>query len=753
MSKNNSTRLQPLSLRSGKALGSARNALALGISASLMGSMAMAQEEETYELDTLQIEERTIDTNPYAEPGVPYKAKVSGDSRKVKPLAETPQTITVLTQTQIKDSGKSDLRDILAAQPGISLGTGENGNAFGDRYIIRGHEARSDVFVDGLRDPGMTIRESFAVEQVEITKGPSSTFAGRGSTGGAINSITKQASSEYNFNRVEAGVGTDDYRRITLDSNLPVNDDVAVRLNLLHAYEEVPDREPADRERNGVALSGALQATDRLDFKADVYYLEAEDKPDMGAYIDGNNRVVRNVPVYLQDEDFLESEVKTFTFQVGYEFANNVRLQNATRYGTTDNGYVTTGARGATGGGLSLSTHDGWQEVEYFANQTNLYWDTQLAEQKHQFVFSAEYSNHNVLNGRYLADPRSLTVDPSTVGDLGDAMNRQISKGDWDSDYGIDTWSLAVMDTIDFNERWSLFLGVRMDHFDYKNSYFASGDPAKLSYSDTLWNGHAGVVFNINQDANIYLTYSTSANINGGESDVGGSCGYGGVCGTGTKPEKTQNFELGTKWELLHDKLLLTAAIFRITKDDVMESVGDRYSSDGSLNSGKNRVEGVEVSLVGNITDELSAQFGAALMNAKVLESFNDGVNLTTNRQGETVPSTDMIGNTLANFADKSLFLQLRYQLTDAFGFGAIATYSSEAFLGQPDAGSNEARSVPSYTVYDVFADYRFNKDLSVRLNVGNVTDEDFYLAGYQSGAFAYIGDRRNAQLTVAYDF
>ncbi len=63
-------------------------------------------------------------------------------------------------------------RDILAAQAGITLGTGENGNAFGDRYVIRGHEARSDVFVDGVRDPGMTTRESFATEQIEITKGP-----------------------------------------------------------------------------------------------------------------------------------------------------------------------------------------------------------------------------------------------------------------------------------------------------------------------------------------------------------------------------------------------------------------------------------------------------------------------------------------------------------------------------------------------------------------------------------------------------
>ena len=156
-----------------------KSALAIGLSTVLSSTAVIAQEEEAIMLDKLSIEDRTIDTNPYAEPGAPYKAKKSGDKRRIKDLAETPATISVLTQTQIKESGKSDLRDILAAQPGITLGTGENGNAFGDRYIIRGHEARSDVFVDGLRDPGMTTRESFATEQVEITKGPSSRFNGR----------------------------------------------------------------------------------------------------------------------------------------------------------------------------------------------------------------------------------------------------------------------------------------------------------------------------------------------------------------------------------------------------------------------------------------------------------------------------------------------------------------------------------------------------------------------------------------------
>ena len=212
--------VRPVSLRQKRA------SLVLGMSAALLAGPALAQsaEPDEVELDTLRIEDKAADVNPYTQKGAPYKARVSGDPRRVKPLAETPATIQVLTATQIEESGETDLRDVLDGVPGVTVGTGENGNAFGDRYIIRGQEVRSDVFVDGLRDPGMTTRESFAVEQIEVTKGPSSSFGGRGTTGGAVNSITKQASTDYNFNRVDLGVGTDNFWRGTLgvwDQTLP----------------------------------------------------------------------------------------------------------------------------------------------------------------------------------------------------------------------------------------------------------------------------------------------------------------------------------------------------------------------------------------------------------------------------------------------------------------------------------------------------------------------------------------------------
>ena len=780
MTRRSAAVLRPLSLRDLPSPGA--RLLALGIGAALVAGPAMAQdasatEETSVELDTLNVEDRAADSNPYAEKNAPYKAKSSGDRRRTRDIADTPGTISIVTQAQIKESGNSDLRDIVGAQPGITIGTGENGNAFGDRYVIRGQEARSDVFIDGLRDPGMTVRESFAVEQVEIAKGPNSTYAGRGASGGTINSITKQASGDYDFTEVEAGVGTDAHRRVTLDSNLPLGERVAVRANLLHAFEEVPDRSASEREREGAALSLHLKASDRIDVSGDYYFLDASGAADLGTYIvPGGGRPVADLPVYQQDEDFLESRVGIGTLRVGADLGD-WRIENAMRSGSTDNGYVLTGARGSARNAndpqapnaatITLSTHQGWQEVDYFADQLNALWEGDLGGLNHDLVIGAEYTDHGVLNGNYVVTNNGvrncltgggagtanfcmLGPDGQPVANLSALMDRGIVRGAYDADYAIDTLSLYVLDTVDLGERWHLSIGLRRDDFDYRNRLRSNaGVETVYAYSDALWNGNAGLVYDLNEVANVYVSYATASDINGGESDVGGSCGYGGLCGTAdqvvlSKPETVENIELGTKWNLFDERLLLSAAVFQIGKDDVMESVGSAYETLGTLNTGKNRVRGIEFGAVGNLTDKLSGQFSASFMEAEVLEAF----------------TANQIGKTLSNFADDSAHLQLRYQITPKFSFGAGATYSSEMYAGQPDtAAAFDAATgaysyrVPSYTVFDAFANYAFTETLKARLNIGNLFDKNYYLAAYRSGAFTYIGDARSAQLGFSAEF
>lgn len=774
---------KPKSLRLDKDAPSAsiaKNSIALGISTAMMLPLAtMAQTavptaaEAT--LPTVVVQSTAIDPNPNAEVGVPYKAKTSGDSRHTRPLAETPQTISVVTKTAIDDSGQTDLKQILATQPGITLGTGENGNAFGDRYIIRGQEARSDVFVDGLRDPGMSTRESFAIEQLEISKGPNSSFAGRGTAGGAINAITKQATTDLDFTRFSIGAGTDKHVRATADANKVFTDEFALRVNALYGKEDVPDRSPSDRSRKGLALSGLWELNPDLSLTVDYYGLRAKDgAPDLGSYLVGTvpNRVpASNVPVYAQANDFLQSDTDTLTARVKFKLAPNLNLTSLTRYGTANNAYATTGASSQTRvmNGTQYTTgsldggHTGWQEVDYFAHQSNLRWDTELFGKKNEFIFGVEYTDHKVVSGNYAVTNNGATnctttagvgaycitdVNGNPVANLSALSGRTYTRRGLAQDWQVKSFSLTAMDTVDLTEKFTAFGGLRADHFDLSlmtRNNVTGVTTGNYNYNDTLVNGHFGLSYKFNPMGMAYASYSTAQDINGGEADAGTSSGYGGAVIyqgqiAGAKPESSQNLELGTKWNLLEDKLLFTAAIFQTKKTDVME--GADYASIGTFNTGSNRVRGIEFGLTGNVTDKLTVQAGAAFMKSKVLKSAT-----ATN-----------VGRPLSNFADRSASIQAKYQLTNAFSFGAIARYESSRCGGQPDTGAGYnadnlcSQPVPSFTVYDLFGSYRINKKADLRLNILNATNKDYYTAVYRSGAFLYKGDARAVRLTLNYE-
>ena len=733
-------------------------------------------------MSAVTVQDKAIDPNPNAEVGVPYKARTSGDSRHTRPLAETPQTMTVITKSAIDDSGLTDLKQILSAQPGITLGTGENGNMFGDRYVIRGYEAKSDVFVDGLRDPGMTTRETFAIEQLEISKGPNSSFAGRGTAGGAINAITKQATLDYDFNRASFGLGSDQYERYTVDSNKAFTDKFALRVNALYANQNVPDRAPSSRDRQGLALSGLWEVNEDLSVTIDYYGMRGKDKqPDLGSYLKGivpNRLPASGVPVYAQSNDFLQSDVDTLTARVNYRFANDLRLTSLTRYGTAANSYGTTGASFNTTANRTTidSGHTGWQEVGYFAHQSNLRWDKALAGYKHEFIFGVEYTDHKVVSGNYTvnnANPSNCRTatgpgannaycisdtngnfisSPSTV------AGRTYSRNDKNQDWYVKTLALSVMDTVDLTDKYTLFGGLRADHYSlslqrYNNTGGSSGSivvtngvAQDFNYSDTLLNGHLGLSYKINPFGMVYASMATSQNINGGEPDSGTSSGYGGLVVSGntvgTKPETAQTIEIGTKWNLFDDKLLATAAIFQTTKTDVME--GADYTTQGTFNTGRNRVKGVELGLAGSATDKLTLQAGVAVMKSEILASS----------------TASNVGHELANFANQTYSILGKYQLTRGFSFGTQLRHESQRCGGQPNTGatyttdgSQCGQPVPGFTVYDLFANYRFNRSTDMRVNILNAGNKDYYTAVYRSGSFLYKGDARAIRTTLNVEF
>lgn len=738
------TRGSDLSMR--KIAGS-HSLVATSLALAISGGIANPLYAEEVSLDTLHVEDTGIqaDANPYAEEAAPYKARTLSDSRRTRDIADTPQTMTVITRSAIEDSGKTELKDLLSAQPGITLGTGEGGNSFGDRYIIRGYEARSDIYTDGLRDPGLITRETFALEQVEIAKGPSSTFAGRGSTGGAVNSVTKKANLWDDFTTVEGGLGTDDFERYTLDTNHVLTDDLAIRFNGLYTEAEVPNRGPAEKRRTGALISGIYQPLDEFKVLADYYYARSDDRTDPGTFMTNGKPDDDGKYVGQSGLDFQRTGADIFTLGFEWELGDGLKLENKSRIGSTENSYIISAYSSRSGGTRAFT---GWQENDYIGNQTNLTIDKMWGEVRHTLVTGLEFANEQTDAGGYTVTPSSVPVNPYNPDNS--AWSGTTSRGDAVTKLELETVSAYVMDTITLNEDWEVFGGVRYDRFDYfmdKAESTGRGGviipAATYKYNDAFWNGHLGVVYSPWEHGNVYLSWSTSSNINGGEADAGTNCGYGGICTDDAgnyaqaEPEQSTNWELGTKWNLLDHRLLLTAAVFQTTKDDVIEGGNDSYQSGGSLNTGKNRVHGVELGLAGNLTDKLSGQIGAAIMNSETMESFDPA--------NEGLPK--------ANFAEKSANAQLRYQLTPAFAFGGTMTYSSEIHGGQPDAGATNRIVLDGYTVYDLFASYQVSENLDLRANLQNLFNEDYYTAVYRGGSIVYKGDARNAQLTARYKF
>src|SRR5437899_9317719 len=98
------------------------------------------------------------DRDPYANPAAPYMAtRVQASGKFPEPILNTPKSLTVLTKDVLADQNSTTLKSAVLNTAGVTLGTGEGGNAFGDRFFIRGFDARNDIFLDGMRDAGVSV--------------------------------------------------------------------------------------------------------------------------------------------------------------------------------------------------------------------------------------------------------------------------------------------------------------------------------------------------------------------------------------------------------------------------------------------------------------------------------------------------------------------------------------------------------------------------------------------------------------------
>jgi catecholate siderophore receptor len=299
----------------------------------------------------------TIDVRTSAFVSVQGEAPRLASPKYTEPLRDTPQTVVVIPQAVLQEQGATSLRDALRNTPGITLTAGEGGTAPGDNLLIRGFSARNDVYIDGARDPGVTSRDTFNTETVEVAKGPSSVTAGRGSTGGSVNLVTK-AAERMNFATTRLIGGNAGYRRGTVDVNRRVSDRVAFRVNGMWQDAGVPRRDEVKQRGWGLAPTIGIGLGGLTTVTAGYQHLHQNNLPDYG--LPGTLPELANTDgVTVKDLDFgnfygllsrdhekLDSDVATATIE--HRFSPALSLRNLTRYGRNQLDRVVTPPRAAT---------------------------------------------------------------------------------------------------------------------------------------------------------------------------------------------------------------------------------------------------------------------------------------------------------------------------------------------------------------------------------------------------------------------
>jgi catecholate siderophore receptor len=717
-------------------------------SAALVAVAALGQSVQAQEVVKLQEQVVTDDretlaepgANPNADPQAPYKIDRSANAKFTEPLLNVSKSITVIGKEQLQDAGTTALKDLMRTEPGITLGTGEGGNALGDRFFIRGFDARNDVFVDGLRSPGVTSRELFATEQVEISKGPSSTFAGRGTTGGAVNSVSKKPQQE-NFTKGSLTLGDDNI--VTLDTNRVVSDKLAVRANIMAADSDVSGNEDRYDRKKGIALAADYQATDKASVLVDYYYLDGENMPDYGHPWNSEADAPYDVDPAnfygLTGRDFQETSANVLTGTFEYEFSPYTKLTSRSRVGETTNNYIV-GAPGVRDGvSVTSSAKSAGFTNKIVANNTQITHEQHIGSVEHVMTVGVDVSEEQVTNQPYDNDFEYETLDINNP-DNGNGSGT-VTRREGNSELNATSKAIYFMDTAKFNEHWQVFGGIRYDHFDIDNTGFNYNDGVTTDtvyYDKGYVNGHAGVTYKPTENSSIYGSVSTSSNLPGEMYDGVNSVDYGGLIAgmEDIKPEQNVNFEIGTKWEVVGGDLLVSAALFQMTKSNKVENAAGRGEEADLYQTGEVRISGIELGASGKLTPKLSLAAGVSVMDTEVTKSIDE----------------DSIGRDLANVAEKSASLQLKYQATPKLAIGGTWVHTGEIKGGSFAATSGN--SIDSSDRLDLMAEYQINKQAAVQANVKNITDENIYDALYRSGSpFTFTSPGRTANVSFTYDF
>lgn len=758
-----------------------------------VGTVAADEAKDPKKLNTVKVEADAIASD--------YKAEKVSSPKFTQPLVDTPQTIVVVKKELFQQQSATTLSEALRNTPGITMLMGENGNtSTGDSIFMRGFDTQGSIYVDGIRDLGSISRDTFNTEQVEIAKGPAGVDNGRGAASGYVNLSSKLANQE-DATSGTLTAGTADYKRATVDVNRTLGESSAVRVNLMKQDAGVDGRDEVENNLQGFA--GSLVFGLGSETRTYINYLSMEQSgiPDggvstigmpgyyssvyAGRFPTGNGPALLPVDrenFYGSSSDFNDINANMTTVRIEHDLAEGVTLRNTSRYGHTRQEQVLTGVNALVIPAATQTNSNTWQVArtrqgkdqsnQILTNQTNLTASFDAGGVKHDVTSGVEFIYESQLNYTmglpFTAPNQSTTLtqananlyEPSTA-DVFQPVMRTGAKTDGETT----TYGFYALDTITLNPQWEMSVGLRADRFhtstDTITRQAAVTAPAVQSIpvgtllgreahvTDELLSWKIGGVYKPVESGSIYVSYATSELPPGGSNfalntDPATQAAGSNINNPNLDPQKGTNYEVGTKWNLLNDTLFFTAAAFKSTNENEIATNPDS----SSVAVGEKQVEGVEFALIGMLTKAWQINAGIAFMDTEIVRGNRTAANNgASQNEGGVIQWSPEVTFTLWN----------TYTFENGLVIGGGARYvdnmMSSSLTSEQAQATRSVLEFGDYWVVDAMASYPVSKNVTLQLNILNLTDEEYIGSLNNSGARYFPGQPLSARLGVNFAF
>tara|TARA_Y200000002_G_scaffold362562_1_gene349727 strand:- start:1360 stop:3600 length:2241 start_codon:yes stop_codon:yes gene_type:complete len=704
-------------------------------------------DDEVYELDDYVVTGKVLYTDEVNALKTPT------------PIIDVPQSLSILTADQISQQGFDSIGDIIDYTPGVNNSQGEGHR---DAVVFRGVRSTADFFVDGVRDDVQYYRPLYNVDRVEILRGANGLFFGRGGTGGVLNRVMKKGVIGDNFNEYKVSVDSFGSTSAQFDKNIAVDETTAVRINVFKNDLE-GDRDFFYADEVGINPTAKFLLSDTATLDVSYEYLDTKRFIDRGIPTGTDGRPVEALKdIVFGDDEQNYSELEAHIIKASLEnsFSDTLKgrlnlthndfdklYQNlyASGYDSDEDEVTLDGYKDTTQRDSTIISYDliGEKEIGGLLHKLiagveviktsndndrwNTFFDTTNAR---NIVTEAENDALRALNPGLTdteindlggidqiqklegTDKESFNaarpIDISNgVGtnslDVATTNRFDVNNAD-DTSADVSVFSIYLQDEIEVSDKLTAILGVRLDEIDQTVTGTTTASSSHTELSPRL-----GLVYKVENNLSLYASMSEAIQPKSGEQ-------YAGDDISNLDPNTFQNREVGVKWDLSNN-LSLTAAIFELEKT----SPEPDDNNAGQVVDISTEVTGFELQLLGKLADNWFISAGYSQLDGKQVDQ----------------------ALTPRELPEETFSIWNKFVLSEKLALAVGITHSSDSF-----ATNNNEVVLPSYTRVDAAAYYKISDDLSLQLNIENVTDE-LYFPNAHSTHQITVGAPLNARLAL----